>query len=145
MNKEKRQEIDEWQQTSVIYDQTEIQVTQLASQWQLSEEEIQDLLESRRHALQEHGRIEIGTGILPRLMEKFADSPYLDPNESESTLAELQELFYWAKTDSLDRISDEDLLQVMKDLFDGSAGGSLDRLYRSLDMLCREIRGAEDD
>lgn len=145
MSREKRQEMKEWQQGSVILDQTGVQVTRLASQWHLSQEEIQNLLESRRHALLEYGRIEIGTGILPRLMEKFLDSPYLDLSESESILSELQELFYWAKTDSLDQISDEDLLQAMREIFDGSAAGSLERLYRSLDMLCRKARGAEDD
>lgn len=117
----------------------------LASLWHLTEGEIQDLLESRRHALLEHGRIEIGTGILPRLMEKFSDSPYLERDEAESILSDLQELFYWAKTDSMDRISDEDLLQAMKEIFDGSAAGSLERLYRSMDMICREARGVQDD
>jgi len=108
----------------------------------LSEKQIQNLVEKRFEALRDTGRIEFGEGILKKLVYAFCDSPYIHPQNYEETLLELQDAFYYFKNESDDRISDDELLEYMKIIFDGKAQGSLDYLFgTSLSELCREAQG----
>ena len=70
----------------------------------LSETEITDLVNSRAEALRASGRIEFGGGILPKLIKAFCDSPYIEQENYADTPAELQETFYYFKTESMDRL-----------------------------------------
>ena len=106
---------------------------------QLSEAEIGELVQCRSEALQNAGRIEFGGGILPKLIYAFCDSPYLEPETYETTLAELQEAFYAYKTD-------DELINLMVSVFNGRARGSAEYLIgTSLDALCRYARSGFDE
>jgi len=107
----------------------------------LSEQQIQNLAERHVTALRDTGRIEFGTGILKKLIIQFCDSPFLFQEEYEETLLELQDAFYYFKNESLDRIADDELLEFMKQVFNGKAQGSLEYLCNiSIEELCRNTR-----
>ena len=89
----------------------------------LTEEEMALLAESRGRALRDTGRVEVGGGILPRLMETFCDSPYLHQAEYPETLEVLQTLFYRCKNEAGDLTADETVLRYLRRAFD-KAGGS---------------------
>lgn len=104
----------------------------------LTEAQIQNLMERRFEALKSTGRIEFGEGILKKLIYAFCDSPYILQEDYENTLMELQDSFYYFKNESKDLISDDELIEFMKDLFNGRAKDSLDYLTgASLSDLCR--------
>lgn len=94
----------------------------------LSESQMWALAQRRQEALLDTGRVELGEGILPRLIEVFCDSPYLCQSNYEETLGDLQELFYYFKNESRDRLSDDELLAGMKRIFDGPAQGAMEYL-----------------
>lgn len=103
----------------------------------LSENQIQNMVQKRFDALKETGRIEFGAGILEKLIYAFCDSPYIHNQNYEETLLELQDAFYYFKNESDDRISDDELIEYMKDTFDGKAQGSIEYLTgTSLEELC---------
>jgi hypothetical protein len=107
----------------------------------LSKEQIRNLMEKRREALKNTGRVEFGGGILKKLITEFCDSPYIDQESYEETLLELQDIFYYFKNESLDSIADDDLLRLMKKSFDGQCEGSLEYLREtSLEEMCRAFR-----
>ncbi len=107
----------------------------------LSYEELTELLACRLRVLRETGRVEFGEGILPMLIRRFADSPYVDNQNFAAVLAELQEAFYYFKNECNDRFSDEDLLDFMLAVFNGKAAGSAELLCGiSLEQLCRWAR-----
>lgn len=107
----------------------------------LSEKEITELVECRAEALKETERIEFGGGILPKLVYAFCDSPYINQDNYQSTLAGLQEAFYYFKNESWDRLSDDELIEYMEKVFNGRAGGSVEYLLgTSLTALCRYAR-----
>lgn len=111
----------------------------------LSEEQIRSLIERRSGALRDTGRIEFGEGILKKLIVAFCDSPYLMQENYEETLIELQDAFYYFKNESMDRISDEEIIEFMNTVFNGRAQGSLDYLLgTSLEALCRYAREGWD-
>ena len=107
----------------------------------LRETAITDLVISRAEALRASGRIEFGGGILPKLIEAFCDSPYIEQENYADTLAELQEAFYYFKTEAMDYFSDEELIEYMVKVFNGRAQGSAEYLSgTSLEALARYAR-----
>lgn len=111
----------------------------------LSDPQIQALLKHRFSALRETGRMEFGQGILPKLIYAFCDSPYISQMDYEDILLELQDIFYYFKNESMEQISDEELIAFMKSVFDGRAQGSLEYLSgTSLTELCRYAREGWD-
>ena len=107
----------------------------------LSETEIAELVTCRAEALRTSGRIEFGGGILPKLIQAFCDSPYINQENYAGTLADLQEAFYYFKTEAMDRFSDDELIEYMVKVFNGRAQGSAEYLSgTSLEALARYAR-----
>ena len=91
----------------------------------LSEGAAQRLAVRRADALRETGRVEVGQGVLPKLVKAFCDSPYLDPHRYEETLGVLQALFYSFKGACHERLSDDELIGAMCLVYNEAAQGSL--------------------
>lgn len=107
----------------------------------LSAQQIQNLVEKRFQALKDTGRIEFGQGVLVKIITEFCDSPYITQDNYEDTIIELQDSFYYFKNESIDLVSDDELISNMKYYFDGVCQGSLECLSgTSLEELCRGIR-----
>lgn len=91
--------------------------------------------------LKEQQRIEFGEGILPKLIFTFCDSPYIYQDNYVDTIRRLQEIFYLYKNESMDEFSDDELLDFMKNAFDGECEGSLEYLEETcLEELARSVR-----
>jgi len=111
----------------------------------LSDKDIYDLIARRIDALRDTGRIELGQGILSRMIFEFCDSPYLLQDNYADTIAELQDMFYYFKNESMDLISDDELIEFMKWYFDNVCQGSLEYLSgTTLEDLCKEVRAGKD-
>lgn len=107
----------------------------------LTEEEVRGLLEKRMENLREQQRIEFGEGILPKLIFTFCDSPYVYQSNYAEVLMQLQEIFYQYKNETLDELTDDELLEEMKIAFDGECAGSVEYLQETiLDKIGREVR-----
>ena len=106
----------------------------------LTPEQMTVLAESRTRALLDTGRVELGAGILPRLVETFCDSSHLHQTEYAAALEELQTVFYRCKNEAGDLTPDEDILRLLRRAFD-RAGGSTEYLAGcSLSELVRWAR-----
>lgn len=107
----------------------------------LSEEETKILINDRSDSLTEQRRIEFGEGILPKLIFTFCDSPYIYQENYVDTIGRLQDIFYLYKNESLDEVSDDELLQFMKEKYEGECQGTLDYLEETcLEDFARKIR-----
>ena len=111
----------------------------------LTEADITELVELRGQALRSTGRVEFGGGILPKLIRAFCKSPYVDSYNYAATLGDLQDAFYYFKSESEDWLSDDELIEFMEKVFNGQAHGSADVLTTiSLEQLCRWARNDFD-
>ena len=111
----------------------------------LSGEDIETLVVNRKLALKEAGRIEFGTGILPKLIFAFCDSPYIEKEDYVDILCQLQESFYYYKSMAEDAITDDELIEYMVRIFNGKAQGSIEYLVEtSLEKLIREGEDESD-
>lgn len=107
----------------------------------LTDEEASLLLRERKDVLKNQERVEFGEGILPKLIYAFCDSPYIYQDNYVETLGRLQDIFYFYKNESLDEITDDELIDFMKTGFDGPCQGSLDHLENTgLEALARRTR-----
>ena len=107
----------------------------------LSENQIQNIIEHRFTMLKETNRVEFGEGIILKLIDAFYDSPYINQDNYEDTLNELQTVFYFFKNEALERLPDDDLIDAMKTVFNGKAQGSIEYLAgTAMENLCRSYR-----
>ena len=112
----------------------------------LSKEEATLLIDTRRDALKATDRIEIGGGTINKLIEHFKDSPYISQYNYASTMSELIETFYYFKNETLDEVSDDDLMDLMKESFDQRCYGSIELLQgREMEQLAHNVRFGERD
>ncbi len=107
----------------------------------LSKEDAKILVDSRKENLKQQQRVEFKEGILPKLIFAFCDSPYIYQENYVDTITRLQEIFYLYKNESMDELSDDELLDFMKNAFDGECEGSLEYLEETaLEEFARTIR-----
>lgn len=107
----------------------------------ITKEDAEILVKDRKDALREQQRVEFGEGILAKLIFTFCDSPYIYQENLVDTIGRLQDIFYLYKNESLDELSDDELVEYMKKSFDGECQGSLDYLEETaLDRFARKVR-----
>ena len=109
----------------------------------LTDDDIQDLLIRRRECLSEQQRVEFGTSILDKIIFAFCDSNYIYQDNYVETIARLQNIFYLYKNESMDELTDEELITRMRNAFDDECQGSLEYLEETyLDQFARDIRAS---
>lgn len=107
----------------------------------LSQADALELVATRSEALSNYGRIEFSGGIISKLILSFSNSPFLTKHNYIATLSDLIETFYYFKNETLDEISDDDLISLMKKYFDHRCQGSVELLQnRELEVLARNVR-----
>ena len=112
----------------------------------LTEADAKLLAGERMENLKEQQRVEFGEGILPRLIFTFCDSPHIYQENYVDTIIRLQEIFYLYKNESMDELTDDELLEYMKNAFDGECAGSVEYLEETaLEEFARRIRRKEEE
>lgn len=112
----------------------------------LSEEDAKLIMEERRNSLKDQQRIEFGEGILSKLIYEFCDSAYIQQSDYVETIIRLQDIFYLYKNETLDDISDDDLLHFMKEQFETVCYGDLDYLEETcLNNFAQAVRAGNGE
>lgn len=108
---------------------------------QLSNQDVMTLMKDRAEVLSEQRRMEFHGGILEKLIFAFCDSAYIYQDNYVETMGRLQEIFYLYKNESLDELSDDELIDYMREQFENECEGSLDHLEDTvLEAFARGIR-----
>ena len=61
-------------------------------------------------------------------LTEFCDSQFIQSGDYADTLARLQEIFYLYKNESMDELTDRELLEIMKENFEQICYGDLEYL-----------------
>lgn len=109
----------------------------------LTEQQALALVQTRTSALKENKRIELNGGIVDKLVLAFCNSPYIDEDTFEDTLHELIGLFYDLKNNTWDTISDDDVIEFMKNAFNNRCHGSLELLSSEALRLSEHIHSGK--
>lgn len=104
----------------------------------LSDNQITNILERKKEVLKTTGRIEFRDSIIDKLIKEFCDSQYITQENYMTILYELIDIFYEYKNETMDLITDDELIRFMKKSFDGVAGGDLKYLAGTVMYQMRE-------
>lgn len=111
----------------------------------LSQKEIMMLIENKNSTLKDIGRVEIGKSIIDDLVYDFYDSDYIDSDNYFDTINELVNIFYMYQDKFSDYLTDEEIIEYLRNNFD-EMGGSLELLGSvSFDKLNTRIIYGECD
>lgn len=112
----------------------------------LTRDQAKEIAEARTESLKYYGRIEVGAGIIGKIINVFKSSPYIDQQNYESTVETLVDIFYNYKNETSDLLADDLIIDYMKEHFDGDCGGSLEALGESeLNRLVTLLHGGYSD
>lgn len=107
----------------------------------LSSKDAKDIVETKNYVLKSYGRIEFGTTVINKIISMFCTSPYVNQSEYSMIISELIETFYYLKNETLDEVSDDELIELMENYFNNSCHGSIELLQgRELENFARDIR-----
>lgn len=99
------------------------------------------LMQTRSEALTANGRIEVGSATIGKLIDAFCDSAYINQRDYTATMHELLEAFYYIKNETMDLLSDDDLIDFMRDCYENRCMGSVELLRgRELEKLAKNLR-----
>ena len=107
----------------------------------LSKEDTEILLKEKANTLKKEQRVEFGQSVLPQIMYAFCDSAYISQSNYLDTLIRLQEIFFLYKNEMEDEITDDELINFMREQFDGVCYGDIDYLETTcLEIFAEAIR-----
>lgn len=119
---------------------TELNSTTVEYGLVLTVKQINRLTTAVQKALKDSDRIEFGAGVMPILAAEFCASVFITPENYANALEALIQVFFQVKTAVCDRISDKNLIRILKDYFENSCMGSIDVLRdRDIDILIKYI------
>ncbi len=111
----------------------------------LTKEEATVIAQCGRSTLKTERRVEFGDSIMPKLIRAFADSSFINKDNYADILARLQDIFYLYKNESMDMVSDDDLISIMKNAYERESGGDLQYLEgTALEVFARKVRAGEN-
>ena len=105
----------------------------------LNQEDVEEIIKSRNHTLQSYGRIDLNINVTKQLIEGLYTSQYTDKDDYVELINDLQEIFYYLKNETLDEISDIELLERI-DEFYNECSGRIDNVQNSAEKFAQEHR-----
>ncbi|WP_113671526.1 DUF6323 family protein [Vallitalea guaymasensis] len=107
----------------------------------LSKHEIMQIIDVRNDLLRGYGRIELGTEVINKLIKSFYNSSYIQQDMYVSTLMELQEVFYYMKNETEDNLSDDEIIEILREFFEDYCKGSIELLQgREIENFAKNQR-----
>ncbi|WP_339184904.1 DUF6323 family protein [Oceanobacillus sp. FSL W7-1293] len=106
----------------------------------LTPDDAKTLIASRNNVLRNHARVELSIGVLKEFIEVFSASPYMEQAYYVDTLNEIQEIFYYLRNETEDKISDAKLIQLMSDSYNGPCAGSIELLRSKTEEFAEDFR-----
>lgn len=95
-----------------------------------------EIVEERKNILESYGRVELSVEVTKKLMDKLIVSPYINQENYQSTIIDLHEIFYYIKNETKDEIGDDELIEILIDLFNNNCAGCVELLEgREADKL----------
>lgn len=106
----------------------------------LTPDEAKSLVISRNKVLCDHARVEMSIGVLKELIKVFSASAYMTQEHYIDTFNELQEIFYYLRNETEDKIGDIKLIQLMNDYYNGLCAGSIELLRSKMEEFAEDYR-----
>lgn len=104
----------------------------------LTEENVKHVIESRSLTLKSYERIELGINVTKRIVELFSSSPYVRAENYVNIITEIQEIFYYYKNETNEKVSDEALINIINKYFNMECEGSIQLLKGKMEEYAKK-------
>ena len=88
----------------------------------LSSKDVEEVIKSRGYSLKTYGRIDLNMDITKKLIKKLYTSPYTQKDDYVELINDLQDIFYYLKNETLDEISDNEIIDIISEFYEKSSG-----------------------
>ena len=88
----------------------------------LSPKDVEEVIKSRKDSLKTYGRIDLNMDITEKIMEILYTSQYTDKDDYLELINDLQDIFYYLKNETLDEISDNEILDKISEFYEKTSG-----------------------
>ena len=105
----------------------------------LSQEDVKEIINSRDNTLKNYGRIELDIGVTKMIIENLYKSQYTDKDDYVYLINDLHEIFYYLKNETLDKISDVEIIEII-DEFYNNCSGRIDILQEKCEEFAKSYR-----
>ena len=107
----------------------------------ITREEAKEIIISKNETLKKYKRIEFSSGVTEKIIYIFSDSAYIDRNNYIDTIKDLVDIFYNFKNETEDKLTDDELLNFMREQFDDVCYGDLGYLRDTcLERFSKAVR-----
>lgn len=88
----------------------------------LTPEDVEEIIKSRAHSLKTYGRIDLNMDVTKKLINKIYTSQYTDKDDYVEIINDLQDIFYYLKNETLDEISDYEIIDIIVEFYEKTSG-----------------------
>lgn len=108
----------------------------------LSESDVKDIITSRNYTLKGYGRIELDIKTTKQLIENIYKSQFTNINDYLETINDMQEIFYYLKNETDDKICDDEIIEILDELYE-KFSGNLDNVRGEADEFAKKFKFGE--
>lgn len=108
----------------------------------LSESDVKDIITSRNYTLKGYGRIELDIKTTKQLIENIYKSQFTNINDYLETINDMQEIFYYLKNETDDKICDDEIIEILDELYEKFLG-NLDNVRGEVDKFAKKFKFGE--
>ena len=105
----------------------------------LNKEDVKEIINSRDNTLKNYGRIELDIGITKMIIENLYKSQYTDKDDYVYAINDLHEVFYYLKNETLDQISDVEIIEIIDDIYN-KCSGRIDIIQEKCEAFAKKYR-----
>jgi hypothetical protein len=109
----------------------------------LSQDDVEEIIKSRNHTLQSYGRIDLNINVTKQLIENLYISQYADKDDYVELINDLQDIFYYLKNETLDEISDIEILEIIDEFYNGCSG-RIDNVQNKVEKFAQDYKWGKD-
>ncbi len=109
----------------------------------ITAEDARNIVEVRNTVLRNYGRVDLGIAATGEIMEKFCTSSFIDSGNYLYIINEIQELFYYLKNETEEKIPDDELITLLRELFENYCWGSVEFLKGVVQEYAEAFRKQE--
>lgn len=88
----------------------------------LKPEDVEEIIKSRAYSLKSYGRIDLNMDITKKLINNIYSSQYTDKDDYVEVINDLQDIFYFLKNETLDEISDDEIIDMVSEFYEKTSG-----------------------
>ena len=105
----------------------------------LKPKNVEEIINSRAYSLKTYGRIDLNMDITKKLIKKIYKSQYTNKDDYVEIINDLQDIFYYLKNETLDKLSDNEIIDIISEFYEKTSG-QIDNIQSLVEKFALDFR-----